>query len=310
MASKAAGPGIDKEAFPDYEAAHTVIKCPYLPPDLSEVPTCHDKKATCVGTSGHDLILGSDEKDVIVAAPGNDTVHGDAEDDILCGGPGNDSLFGARGADIIYGGPDDDWLFGAPDPDELYGGPGDFDVLWEGPGFGKVDGGPGAYDVCMLQREMGLAERPETPLIGVVGRLADQKGLDLLVDLLPEWARSRDAQWGLLGTGEPHYEQMLRDLAAKYPAQVAAQIEFSDALAHQIRALGIDADDGLIAVFHADRDLFQVQQDFENILLHTLDRAVLMQHTLDLGLDDGTTRHRRKQDASQRVAQSVAETAL
>ena len=154
MATKAAGPGIDKEAFPDYEAAHTVIKCPYLPPDLSEVPTCHDKKATCVGTSGHDLILGSDEKDVIVAGAGNDTVHGDAEDDILCGGPGNDSLFGARGADIIYGGPGDDWLFGAPDPDELYGGEGDFDVLWEGPGFGKVDGGPGAYDVCMLQREM------------------------------------------------------------------------------------------------------------------------------------------------------------
>jgi len=154
MATKAAGPGIDKEAFPDYKAAHTVIKCPYLPPDLSEVPTCHGKKATCVGTSGHDLILGSDGKDVIVAGPGNDTVHGDAEDDIICGGPGNDSLFGARGADIIYGGPGDDWLFGAPDPDELYGGPGDFDVLWEGPGFGKVDGGPGAYDVCMLQREM------------------------------------------------------------------------------------------------------------------------------------------------------------
>jgi len=154
MTTMAAGPGPSEEAFPDYTPAHTVIKCPYLPPDLSEVPTCHGKKATCVGTAGHDLILGSDMKDVIVAGPGNDTVHGDADDDILCGGPGNDSLFGARGVDIIYGGPGDDWLFGAPDADELYGGPGDFDVLWEGPGYGKVDGGPGAYDVCMLQREM------------------------------------------------------------------------------------------------------------------------------------------------------------
>lgn len=150
----AAGPGIDKTEFPDYDAAHTVIKCPYLPPDLREVPTCHGKKATCVGTAGHDLILGSDKPDVIVAGAGNDAVHGDAEGDIICGGPGNDSLFGARGADIIYGGPGDDWLFGAPDPDELYGGPGDFDILWEGPGFGKVDGGPGDFDVCMLQREM------------------------------------------------------------------------------------------------------------------------------------------------------------
>jgi hypothetical protein len=154
MTTMAAGPGASEEAFPDYTPAHTVIKCPYLPPDLSEIPTCHDKKATCVGTAGHDLILGSDKKDVIVAGPGNDTVHGDADDDIICGGPGNDSLFGARGVDIIYGGPGDDWLFGAPDPDQLYGGAGDFDVLWEGPGFGKVDGGAGAYDVCMLQREM------------------------------------------------------------------------------------------------------------------------------------------------------------
>jgi len=150
----AAGPGIDNEKFPDYEPAHTVIKCPYLPPDLGEVPTCNGEKATCVGTAGYDLILGSDKADVIVAGEGHDAVHGDAGNDILCGGPGNDSLFGARGADIIYGGPGDDWLFGAPEPDELYGGPGDFDILWEGPGFGKVDGGPGDYDVCMLQREM------------------------------------------------------------------------------------------------------------------------------------------------------------
>jgi Ca2+-binding RTX toxin-like protein len=154
MTATAAGPEVTEEAFPDYTAAHTVIKCPYLPPGLSEVPLCHGKKATCVGTDGHDLILGSDKHDVIVAGPGNDVVHGDAADDILCGGPGNDSLFGARGADIIYGGPGDDWLFGAPDPDELYGGPGDFDVLWDGPGYGKLDGGPGNYDVCMLQREM------------------------------------------------------------------------------------------------------------------------------------------------------------
>jgi hypothetical protein len=154
MTATAAGPEVTEEAFPDYTAAHTVIKCPFLPPDLSKVPLCHGEKATCVGTDGHDLILGSDKNDVIVAGPGNDVVHGDAGDDILCGGPGNDSLFGARGADIIYGGPGDDWLFGAPDPDELYGGPGDFDVLWDGPGYGKLDGGPGNHDVCMLQREM------------------------------------------------------------------------------------------------------------------------------------------------------------
>jgi hypothetical protein len=151
--ARAAGPEVGAERFPDYQPAHTVIKCPYLPDGLQEVPTCHGKPATCLGTPGHDLILGSEEDDVIVAGEGDDAVHGDAGDDVICGGPGNDSLFGARGADLIDGGPGNDWLFGAPDPDELYGGPGE-DFLWEGPGKGKVDGGPGERDLCMLQREM------------------------------------------------------------------------------------------------------------------------------------------------------------
>lgn len=151
----ATGPEVTKDKFPDYHPAHTVIKCPFLPPDMKEIPQCAGKPATCVGTSGPDLILGSDKDDVIVAGGGNDVVHGDAGDDIICGGPGNDSLMGARGIDRLFGGPGDDWLFGAPGDDELNGGEGDHDVLWGGPGFDKLNGGPGAYDVCLLQREMG-----------------------------------------------------------------------------------------------------------------------------------------------------------
>jgi Ca2+-binding RTX toxin-like protein len=151
----AIGPEITADRFPDYAPAHTVIKCPYLPPGMKDVPLCGGLPATCVGTAGPDLILGTEEGDVIVAGDGNDVVHGDAEDDVLCGGPGNDSLMGARGVDRLFGGPGDDWLFGAPGGDELDGGEGDHDVLWGGPGFDKLNGGPGAYDVCMLQREMG-----------------------------------------------------------------------------------------------------------------------------------------------------------
>jgi len=154
--ASAAGPETIAERFPDYRPAHTVIKCPHLPEDLKEVPTCHDKQATCVGTPGRDLILGSDVDDVIVAGDGDDVVHGDVGDDIICGGEGNDSLFGAKGNDVIYGGPGDDWLFGAVGVDELHGGPGN-DVLWAGPGFDKLSGGEGDYDVCLLQREMGDA---------------------------------------------------------------------------------------------------------------------------------------------------------
>jgi hypothetical protein len=140
--TRAAGPGASNEKFPDYNPAHTVIKCPYLPPDIdsSKMPTCEGIFPTCVGTEGHDLILGSDKNDVIVALGGNDIIHGDAGHDTICAGPGNDSILGARGADTIFGQEGDDFLFGAPEGDTLDGGPGDFDVLWGGPGFDKLTG--------------------------------------------------------------------------------------------------------------------------------------------------------------------------
>lgn len=150
-----AGPAVTPEKFPEYFPAHTVIKCPYLPAELGELPLCGGKPATCVGTTGADLILGSSGPDVIVAGEGNDVVHGDAGDDIVCGGPGNDSLMGARGEDRLFGEAGDDWLFGAPGGDELDGGEGDYDVLWGGPGYDQLTGGPGKFDTCLLQRELG-----------------------------------------------------------------------------------------------------------------------------------------------------------
>jgi hypothetical protein len=149
----AAGP--DPAQFPDYHPNHTVIKCPYTPEGMAP-PSCNGQQATCVGTDGPDLMLGTDGNDVIVAGAGDDVVHGDAGDDIACGGPGTDSLFGARGSDTMLGEEGDDWLFGAPGEDTLSGGTGN-DILWGGPGADKLAGGPGDYDVCMLQREMGVA---------------------------------------------------------------------------------------------------------------------------------------------------------
>lgn len=156
LQTHAAGPEGSEANFPGYNPAHTVIKCPYVPPDMdpSKIPLCAGLLPTCVGTEGHDLILGSDKHDIIVGLEGNDVIHGDIGNDTICGGPGNDSILGARGEDTIFGDEGDDFLFGAPEADTLNGGPGDFDVLWGGPGYDKLDGGPGAYDVCMLQREL------------------------------------------------------------------------------------------------------------------------------------------------------------
>ncbi|TWT46432.1 glycogen synthase GlgA [Botrimarina hoheduenensis] len=87
-----------------------------------------------------------------------------------------------------------------------------------------------------LQAEVGLPQRDDVPLLASVGRLADQKGFDLIAEVLPRMAQSLDAQWVLLGSGDPHYEQLLQRLAAEMPERVAVRIGFSNELAHRIEA--------------------------------------------------------------------------
>jgi len=87
-----------------------------------------------------------------------------------------------------------------------------------------------------LQRELGLPESPRTPVVALIGRLADQKGWDLVLDVLRRWATEMDVQWVILGTGEPYYHDALGQIAQEFPNRVAAKLEFSDALAHRIEA--------------------------------------------------------------------------
>ena len=76
------------------------------------------------------------------------------------------------------------------------------------------------------------------------------------------------------------------------------------------RSLLVQGQGGLVAVMHAQRNLFQVEQDIDDVFLHALYGGVLMQHAIDLGIDNGRARHRREQDATQCVAKRVAKTAL
>jgi starch synthase len=87
-----------------------------------------------------------------------------------------------------------------------------------------------------LQSELGLPAAPRTPLVGQIGRLIDQKGLDLVTGLMQEWVQTADVQWAILGTGEAKYEQTLAALAQQHPQKVAARLEFSTPLAHRIEA--------------------------------------------------------------------------
>jgi len=86
-----------------------------------------------------------------------------------------------------------------------------------------------------LQEEMGLPVRHDVPLFGTVGRLAEQKGIDIQVAALEEML-ANDMQFVLLGSGQLEYEEAIRDLAARYPEKMAARIGYDHALAHRIEA--------------------------------------------------------------------------
>ena len=87
-----------------------------------------------------------------------------------------------------------------------------------------------------LQREFGLAVAEHCPLIGFVGRLAGQKGLDLVISVIREWVAAGDQQWVFLGTGDKNLENQLREIAAENPDHVGVIIDFSESLAHRIEA--------------------------------------------------------------------------
>ena len=86
-----------------------------------------------------------------------------------------------------------------------------------------------------LQKELGLPERADVPVLSIISRLVDQKGINLILqaayDLL-----NKDVQLVILGTGDYHYENMFKDLAYRYPDKVSANILFDDTLAQKIYA--------------------------------------------------------------------------
>ncbi|MGB9457324.1 MAG: glycogen synthase GlgA [Bryobacteraceae bacterium] len=86
-----------------------------------------------------------------------------------------------------------------------------------------------------LQEAFGLSQKPNVPLIGVVSRLAPQKGLDL-IEAATEDLLQRDLQFVLLGTGESRWEDYFRSVAARKPGKVGVKIAFEDELAHKIEA--------------------------------------------------------------------------
>ena len=86
-----------------------------------------------------------------------------------------------------------------------------------------------------LQERFGLTVDSHIPLFGTVTRLADQKGIDLLLTVLNEMI-SEGIQFVMLGSGAKHYEELSVRMAERNSTKVGVQIGYDHALAHQIEA--------------------------------------------------------------------------
>ena len=87
-----------------------------------------------------------------------------------------------------------------------------------------------------LQEEHGLKVDNDVMLIGIVSRLTDQKGFDLVAYMMDEMLSTMDVQFVVLGTGENQYEGMFHYFQSKYPEKISAYIGYSEEKAHEIYA--------------------------------------------------------------------------
>ncbi len=86
-----------------------------------------------------------------------------------------------------------------------------------------------------LQQELSLPVDPDMPLIGMVSRLVEQKGLEFILDSLTK-ILLLPVQFVILGTGESHYELQLSNWASQHPDKLHVTIGYDEALAHRIEA--------------------------------------------------------------------------
>lgn len=103
-------------------------------------------------------------------------------------------------------------------------------------GFSAEDISGKTVNKTALQRETGLPERSDVPMIAVISRLAAHKGLDIAEKILESVVAECDVQLVVLGKGEAKYENYFRYLENKYPQKVKALITYDRALSKRIYA--------------------------------------------------------------------------
>ena len=86
-----------------------------------------------------------------------------------------------------------------------------------------------------LRKELGLRIKRGVPMVAMVSRLVEDKGMDLVTRIMDELVED-DVQLVIVGTGDWQYEEAFRDLARRYPTKVSANIMFNEGLAHRVYA--------------------------------------------------------------------------
>jgi starch synthase len=87
-----------------------------------------------------------------------------------------------------------------------------------------------------LQQELGLPANDKALLCGHIGRMVEQKGSDLLRDVVPRLMEHPDVQLAILGHGDPALEKSMLELAGRYPGRVAVSVGIDERLAHRLEA--------------------------------------------------------------------------
>ena len=97
-------------------------------------------------------------------------------------------------------------------------------------------------DLCLYRGESEkksgkrLANCVQQPLVGLVGRLVEQKGIDLVLEVIPELIEQSNANFVIVGSGDPFYENQIKQMAKKYPGRIWVFIGYSESLAHRVEA--------------------------------------------------------------------------
>jgi hypothetical protein len=175
---------------------------------------CLGRRATIVGSSRRDVLLGTPGTDVIVGGKGRDRIDGLGDADLVCGGPGRDRLRGGDGHDALSGGRRADTIDGDGGDDRIAGGRG-VDTCFQGSGTGEAascvpvvaaagdiacdpgdpsfNGGQGTASACRMRATSDLLLRTDLAAVltlgdnqyedGAAGKFADSYG--------PTWGRAR-----------------------------------------------------------------------------------------------------------------------